>query len=541
MSASLSLFEPVTRVSTPPRKMRGYQLVCDANIDRELQSHRAVLVVSATGTGKSHMMAARVRKAKRALVLAPQNILVYQAQREFEDLVGQRFEVEQGDSWASVRGTAHVVASAASIMRPERLERFPRDAFDEIIVDEADCFRGPDVRRPLEYFTARIVGFTATPHGMDKRIFTETAFKFDLVDAIGEGWLNRLECAPPIQCDIDLSKIKVSKETGDFEQEALDEAMAEVIAPVLAAAFNACGTGATLICLPGVKSAHAAAAALNQIRPGCALAIDGKTPEDQRRAGVARWKGGEVQFMANCRVFGRGFDFRGLRNLIDAAPTKSKRVKIQRIGRILRPLADVDACATAEERKAAIAASPKPVGLWIDLALNDAPGDLETPLTILAETFTDKERKKAARLMEQGGRDPLAMLLEARKRIAEAAAKAEVKLKLGSYDPTARRRPKKPAPPKPLPTDPPTPRQARRLGEMGVPVPATFEEAKKALAREFVAAQHGWCDYTRRAFAEKWLDVERAWALPLDRYRQLVTEWKAAGKPGPGWRRRRAA
>jgi hypothetical protein len=64
-----------------------------------------------------------------------------------------------------------------------------------------------------------------------------------------------------------------------------------------------------------------------------AEALDGTTPDDERRAILRRLHTGETMVVANCAVLTEGFDEPSVDCVIIARPTKSKPLYIQMIGR----------------------------------------------------------------------------------------------------------------------------------------------------------------------------------------------------------------
>lgn len=537
---NLSLFG---EASTPPReekRPRPYQLEALAAVRDKLAVHRSTAVILMTGGGKTFIAAHAAKQAGgRVLFLAHLDTLVQQSRRELQAITGQPWDLEQGENRAIRNSNDHVVASVQTLMRGPRLATWPADAFGLIIVDEAHHYVASSFKKPLDHFkSAKILALTATPDRADrkalKRYVESVAFKMDLVDGINQGWSVPIICRPPVACDVDLGKVAVSKVTGDFDPGALDDAMVECIAPIVKAALEHCGDAPTVIFTPGVKTAHAVSLALNRHRIGLARAVDGAMNRDQQRANIAAWKRGDCQFMANCRVLTEGFDFPALAYMIDAAPTKSRALKAQKVGRVLRPLANVDACASAEERKAAIAASPKPSAVWIDLAFNGTSSALITPTDVLGGTFTDKEKAAAKKKLSKGGGDPLEALQEARRQLAAKAAKAKVRLELGSFDPTASGRParKKAAPKVDAATVPPSPGQLRELARRSIPgsACATKADALSLIRYEFLADKNRWCNYHQRVFLQEWVGISGRGMKQSDAAR-VVAHWRALGKP----------
>ena len=540
MHAQASLFDwsPGRVVAAAPeparKKPRPYQLQALAGIREKLAEYRSTLVSLFTGGGKTFIAGQVALEAPgRVMFLADRDNLVEQGKSELEALTGQAWEREQAGDYAMIKSDRNVVASIQSLMKPIRYQRFAPDAFSRIIVDEAHHYVTPGYSQVLDYFTgAKLVGLTATPFRRDKkamgRVFDSVAFKMDLVDGIDDGWLVPIECKPPIALDVNLDDLRVSK--GDFVEAELEEKIKEVIGPVCSAAMEYTDNWPTAIFTPRVESAHASARALNNLRAGCAQAIDGTMDRTTKRLVIKAFKRQAFQYLANCGVLVEGFDYRGLVCMIDAAPTLSLGRCVQKVGRILRPDCDVDSCATAEERKALIAASSKPTAIWIDLKFNSSRHEkLQTPLDVLGGSYSDKERKAAKKIIEKKGGDARGALEQARKKIADAANRAKVRMELGSFDPTKKARRAPAADPSAFVSGKQID-HARR--EFGFAMPATWTraEASTFIKYEYVCRKAGLCNWQRReklalyGIAAKGMSVAKGAKL-----------WAALGRNG--WKR----
>ena len=151
------------------------------------------LLVLPTGTGKTivfaNVIAERVRQGDRVLVLAHREELLNQAADKLERAVGLGCALEKAqssclDSWYNV-----VVGSVQTLQSQKRLDRFPRDYFDTIIVDEAHHAISASYRRVIDHFAdARLLGVTATADRGDKRnlgeLFETIAYEYTLPAAI---------------------------------------------------------------------------------------------------------------------------------------------------------------------------------------------------------------------------------------------------------------------------------------------------------------------------------------------------------------------
>ena len=110
------------------------------------------------------------------------------------------------------------MGSVQTLQRSARLERFPRDYFGTIIIDEAHHAITDGYRRILDYFSgAKVLGVTATPDRGDMRnlgeVFDSLAFEYKLTDAIKEGYLCKI-MAQTIPLQLDITSVTMSG--GDY-------------------------------------------------------------------------------------------------------------------------------------------------------------------------------------------------------------------------------------------------------------------------------------------------------------------------------------
>ncbi|MDE5757397.1 MAG: DEAD/DEAH box helicase family protein, partial [Allobaculum sp.] len=127
-------------------KPRKYQIEALQSIKKEFdRGIKRTLLIQATGTGKTIILngiafsfaynSDRTPTGKRVLVLAHQNILLDQAAEKFKMAVSVDVTREKGTQTCIDSDLPIVVASVQTMQR--RLEKFPSNYFDLIIVDEA--------------------------------------------------------------------------------------------------------------------------------------------------------------------------------------------------------------------------------------------------------------------------------------------------------------------------------------------------------------------------------------------------------------------
>jgi superfamily II DNA or RNA helicase len=386
--------------------LRPYQeAAIDAIRARFVAGDRSTLLVLPTGTGKTVIFAEVARRTVdrggRVLVLAHRSELLEQAHRKLT-AIGVDAAIEQADRRA---GDAAVVVASVQTLRGARLAAMPADSFRLVVVDEAHHATAPGYRAILDRFGgARVLGVTATPDRLDGaalcNIFNSAAYRYEMRDAIRDGWLTRIE-ARRVRLDVDLDAVHTRSgdlDLGELEQiYGADAAVRAVVDPLQ----DLAGDLRTIVFAVSVAHGDALVAAINAREPGAARALSGATPAEERRRAVDDFAAGRLRTLVNCQVLTEGFDAPGIECVAIARPTKSRGLYAQMIGRGTR-------LAPGKERV-----------LVLDFVGNSKRHRLVTPAAILAgsEQVDDEVVEDAA---EQEG-DVLAALDRARAAAEERA------------------------------------------------------------------------------------------------------------------------
>src|SRR6185369_10554713 len=154
-----------------------------------------------------------------------------------------------------------------------------------------------------------------------------------------------------------------------------------------------------------VVQAEACCNILNRAVPGMAEWVCGATEKKKRAEILERFAHGRTAVVCNCGVLTEGFDDPGVEVVIMGRPTKSRSLYSQMVGRSTRPLPGVvDGPETAEERRAAIAASAKPSCLVVDFVGNAGRHKLVTSADILGGKVSEAALELAMeRALKAGG------------------------------------------------------------------------------------------------------------------------------------------
>lgn len=436
-----------------PDGLRYYQRACNTAVFESFKTNRSCLVVLATGLGKTQIFCSVARAWRgRVLVLCHREELIDQARKRLELMCRERVEVEQGQVKS---GRARiVVGSVQTVYRPDRLEALARKGgFSLIIVDEAHHYISDTYRKPLEFFSdAKILGVTATPDRGDGRalaaVFDDVAFTMDVRDGVRAGYL-----VPPRGREVFIEEINldlVSANRGDLAIGELDEALIKGVEGVVHGMLKYTAEKQGILFLPGVKSSVLAAARLNALKPGCARSIDGNTPPAERNKNTEDFRNGKFQLLCNCMIATEGFDAPAVAVVGMARMTTSRGLCAQCVGRGLRPLPGVvdgiEGEDRAQDRRAAILASPKPGCLIVDFTGKNSKHRLMTPADVLGGHWDEPSRKKARELQEMPENEEKSTeeLLDEAQRLTNAeiervalSVRSSVKARSRDFDPFA--------------------------------------------------------------------------------------------------------
>lgn len=323
--------------------LRSYQVEQVESVQRELATARSTLVVAATGTGKTVSLAELARlnasRGAKTLILVNRDELVRQTVRKCE-AVGLSPDVEKASLRAS--SMAKVVIASVQTLRAKRLQRWARDHFTLVIVDECHHAVAASYAAVLEHFDgAKVVGYTATPYRTDGKalgeVFDTVAHRYEIRQAIADAHLVPIVARRVVVDGVDLSGIK--ERAGDFAQDQLaavmesERALRGQAVPLL----ELCGDRLTVAYGVDVAHAEALARTLNGIRPGVARAVSGRTDDDEREAMLAAFGRGEFQILCNCDLLVEGWDQPEVSCVAICRPTKSLIRFVQCAGRGLRP------------------------------------------------------------------------------------------------------------------------------------------------------------------------------------------------------------
>lgn len=349
--------------------LRPYQSECvDTLIQKHSEGVCGQVVSLSTGTGKTRIASAlpyrfsqvhHMRHMARTLFIVPGDELVWQAKEKFRE-ANPDFSV--GVEKADLRaGDNHdiVIASVQSLSRAAHLNRFDRDSFQCIGLDEVHHGTSAMYLRILKHFRALksepdfnpdtlLYGMTATTRRSDgvglEKIMSGITFHRGILDMMRDGmeidgklhpWIVDVLCHRVDSC-ADLSKVDVKGKDLDEEQLAR-EIDTDERNRLVADSYLKLGEGMPAFAWTcGIPHSFHVVEALG--RAGVPAAVmQGSTSREERQRLFAALDEGSLKVIASAGVLAEGVDRPKVAVGMHLRPHKANLPWTQKCGRVFRP------------------------------------------------------------------------------------------------------------------------------------------------------------------------------------------------------------
>ena len=342
----------ITKLTVVPRDYQ--EQAVDAAFNHWLTSNAPMLIVMATGSGKSIVIALLIQRAlekgvkSRVLVLTHVKELVEQ---DYNEMINLWPNAPAGVNCAGLKKRSTdaqiIFGSIQSVWN--HCEEIGE--FDYIIVDEAHRIPHKDngnYRKLISLLsqkkqTLKIIGLTATPFRLDggwlhigeERLFEHIIYDYCVDRGIREGWLAPL-VSKRTQFQINIEGVR--KRAGEYRSDDLDRlvnssensdaALSEIIT------YGEHRHSWLIYC---VSVAHANSVAEKLREQGInAQAITEKTPAKDRDKYIHEFRAGSIKCIVNVSVLTTGFNNPRVDLIAMLRPTLSTALYLQICGRGLR-------------------------------------------------------------------------------------------------------------------------------------------------------------------------------------------------------------
>lgn len=318
-------------------QLRPYQQEAREAVQAEwAKGRKRTLLVLPTGCGKtivfSKIIEDQVREGKRVLVLAHRSELLDQASDKLKTATGLGTALEKAENTSIGSWYRVVVGSVQTMQREKRLNQFPPDWFDVIVVDEAHHAISDGYQKVLNYFKdSEVLGVTATPDRGDMKnlgsYFDSLAYEYSLVQAIQEGYLSKIK-ALTIPLSLDLSNVSMS--AGDFKASDVGTALDPYLEQIADEMVKQCADRKTVVFLPLVKTSQKFRDILNA-KGFRAAEVNG---ESKDRAEILEdFEKDRYNVLCNSMLLTEGWDCPSVDCVVVLRPTKVRALYSQMVGR----------------------------------------------------------------------------------------------------------------------------------------------------------------------------------------------------------------
>ncbi len=293
-----------------------------------------------TASGKTIAAAGFVEAASTegVLILTHRRLLVDQFRRELTDHGYHERLTEAVLAGHTAKRPPNPITIQTYAWFARHVSELDRDAYQLVICDEAHTALGEKTSAAIRSLSEPIyVGMTATEELIAKQVsdvFPASVDDLPLADAARRGLIAPLRClrVPPVAA---INQVPIVG--GDFEERALAQALDHEALNMAAATLYRERFGDTpgVVYAAGVEHAYNLATAFRAagIR---AEAVSGRTPPVKLAEILAAYERGEIDVLINAMLLAEGWNSPRATVIMHLAPTASKRVYQQRIGRIMR-------------------------------------------------------------------------------------------------------------------------------------------------------------------------------------------------------------
>jgi ribonuclease E len=219
------------------------------------------------------------------------------------------------------------------------------DAYTIVICDEAHTALGEKTSASIRRWSGPIfIGMTATGALIARHVtdlFPTQTSRFDLAQAARRGVIAPLRCIriPPGPGVRTIAKVPLRRGEVDteFDQEMLAELLDQTpfnmaIADLYRTRFNGVPG---VVYAAGVRHAYNVAQAFNEVGIK-AKGVSGETPKRQLARILADYESGKIDVLVNAQLLAEGWNSPRATICMHLAPTASKRIYQQRVGRVTR-------------------------------------------------------------------------------------------------------------------------------------------------------------------------------------------------------------
>ena len=352
----LARSEEITSIEKYRLQPNSMQIGFITNLQKIVEAgEKCALLISATGTGKTYASAFAMRELgyKRVLFLVHRGQIAKQALESYKKVFNKSVSMGMVTGKHQDYNADYIFATIQTLSKEDVLEKYDRNAFDAIVIDEAHHSSANSYKKVMEYFTPKLwLGMTATPDKRDDNlegrniyeIFNhQIAYEIRLQDAMEEDLLCTFHY-------FGITDLKTISDAGKSSAEKMenfiyltsDERVEHVMKQ--AEYFGHSGERVKgLIFCSRIDEANVLSDKFNK-KGWRTEVLSGSNSEAERVAAIEKLAGDEsedaLDYILSVDIFSEGVDVPEINQVIMLRPTESPIVFIQQLGRGLRKAVD---------------------------------------------------------------------------------------------------------------------------------------------------------------------------------------------------------
>ena len=313
------------------------------------------LLISATGTGKTYAsaFAARELQFKRVLFLVHRNQIAKQAMKSYRKVFDGKVSMGMVAGKYQDYDADFVFATVQTLSKEDMLNRYGRDEWDLIIIDEAHHSSADSYKKIMDYFTPKLwLGMTATPDKRDDNlegrniyeIFNhQIAYEIRLQNAMEENLLCPFHYFGITDLEViaDAGK-SIEEKVKHFRYLTSEERVLNVMKQAEFFGYSGERVRGLIFC-SRIDEAKELSHKFND-KGWRTRVLSGSDSEAVRAETIERLAGEETQdaldYIISVDIFSEGVDVPEINQVIMLRPTESPIVFIQQLGRGLRKAED---------------------------------------------------------------------------------------------------------------------------------------------------------------------------------------------------------
>lgn len=340
-----NLIEPQTTIT--PNSMQIEALENLKNL--RLNKKNKALVISATGTGKTYLSAfdAKAFNPKKLLFVVHRLTIAKDSLKTFRSVFGKDKTMGLYSGKKRELDCDFVFSTIQTISKSTHLEKFSKNHFDYIIIDETHRSGADSYLRLIEHFEPNfLLGMTATPERTDgndifKLFDHNIAYEIRLNRAMEEEMLSSFHYFGVTDLLIDNTEIE---EITDFNLLISNERVNRIIEK---ASFYGSDNGITRgLVFCSRKHEAIELSALFNLNGYRTVALTGDSSEEERAESIQKLESDnlheKLDYIFTVDIFNEGIDIPKINQIIMLRPTESAIIFIQQLGRGLRKVEGKD-------------------------------------------------------------------------------------------------------------------------------------------------------------------------------------------------------